>query len=155
MEIKLNNFPMSGDPTSPVPNSYPCPRSPSFNVEDSETNHFKLFNLISIGATSAALATLKKGKRGLCWILTRELGPGKHVRSSGKEGERGGKGERERQEREDIEEREERTNINAGRRRSPRAWLCRQTTNSTHIERDRKWKSNWIKNTFSREIFPL
>ena len=66
-------------------------------------------------------------------LNTGELGPGEHVPSSGKEGERGGKGER--KEREDIEEREERTNMNAGRRRSPRAWLCRQTTNNTHIER--------------------
>ena len=40
------------------------------------------------------------------------------------------------EEREDIEEREERTNMIAGRRRSPRAGLCRQTTNSTHIERE-------------------
>ena len=32
------------------------------------------------------------------------------------------------------EEREERTNMIAGRKRSPRAGLCRQTTNSTHIE---------------------
>ena len=72
---------------------------------------------------------------GVHWLCCGYAGAmlGNVTMGSGNEGERGGKGER--QEREDIEEREERTNMNAGRRRSPRAWLCRQTTNSTHIER--------------------
>ena len=45
--------------------------------------------------------------------------------------------ERETGEREDIQEREDIEDIEDidGRRRSPRAWLCRQTTNSTHIDR--------------------
>ena len=81
---------------------------------------------------------------GLCWGYVVNL-PGKRSEYRGagagetcsllRKGRRARREGRERQEREDIEEREERTNMNAGRRRSPRAWLCRQATNSTHIER--------------------
>ena len=63
IEIKPNNFSISGDPTSPVSNSYRCPRSPSFNVDGSEEYHLSLFTLISIPGAST-LARLKEGDRG-------------------------------------------------------------------------------------------